>query len=298
MVDVDAKGGLQVIVQGAPRGRLPRRRRHDLHRRDPGRAGRAAGAAAAGPATSSTPSTKPFKDTGGLRLLRGNLAPDGGAILKVAGVEGGVQDGVFTGRARVFNGERPLIEALDAAPRRLPGQRHGGDPLRGTAGRPGHARAARSHLADHGAVPAAPHHHRAHDRRPLLGRIGRAGHRPRGARGASSGARSRSWRTATPSWSTSTRTASTARSSPTPSRARAAHGRLAGGGGGQRRRAPRRRSRSPTGSWPACGRRRSRPSSAAGWPRPGVVLQAVRGSATMVRRHAGDAATDPRFWYS
>ena len=29
----------------------------------------------------------PFKPTGGLRLLQGNVAPDGGAILKVAGVE-------------------------------------------------------------------------------------------------------------------------------------------------------------------------------------------------------------------
>ena len=58
----------------------------------------------------------PFKDTGGLRLLRGNLAPQGGAILKVAGVEGGVKSGVFTGRARVFNGERSLIEALDEHP--------------------------------------------------------------------------------------------------------------------------------------------------------------------------------------
>ncbi len=59
---------------------------------------------------------KPFKDTGGLRLLCGNLAPDGGAILKVAGIEGGVNDGVFTGRARVFNGERDLIDALDKYP--------------------------------------------------------------------------------------------------------------------------------------------------------------------------------------
>ncbi|HEX4161117.1 MAG TPA: dihydroxy-acid dehydratase [Acidimicrobiales bacterium] len=59
---------------------------------------------------------KPFKDTGGLRLLRGNLAPEGGAILKVAGVERGVRDGVFTGRARVFNSERALIEALDKDP--------------------------------------------------------------------------------------------------------------------------------------------------------------------------------------
>jgi dihydroxy-acid dehydratase len=59
---------------------------------------------------------KPFKETGGLRLLRGNLAPDGGAILKVAGVEGGIVGGVFTGRARIFNGERLLIEALDEHP--------------------------------------------------------------------------------------------------------------------------------------------------------------------------------------
>jgi dihydroxy-acid dehydratase len=58
----------------------------------------------------------PFKSTGGLRLLRGNLAPEGGAILKLAGIEGGIADGVFTGRARVFNGERSLIDALDERP--------------------------------------------------------------------------------------------------------------------------------------------------------------------------------------
>ena len=59
---------------------------------------------------------RPFKDTGGLRLLRGNLAPGGGAILKLAGLEGGVSNGVFTGNARVFNGERSLIRALDERP--------------------------------------------------------------------------------------------------------------------------------------------------------------------------------------
>ena len=58
----------------------------------------------------------PFKETGGLRLLGGNLAPAGGAILKLAGVEGGITDDVFTGRARVFNGERSLTEALDQRP--------------------------------------------------------------------------------------------------------------------------------------------------------------------------------------
>jgi dihydroxy-acid dehydratase len=59
---------------------------------------------------------QPFKETGGLRLLRGNLAPDGGAILKLAGVEGGISDGVFTGNALVFNSERTLIDALDERP--------------------------------------------------------------------------------------------------------------------------------------------------------------------------------------
>ena len=62
------------------------------------------------------PVSAPFKDTGGLRLLHGNLAPDGGAILKLAGVEGGITDGVFTGRARVFNGERSLLDALEERP--------------------------------------------------------------------------------------------------------------------------------------------------------------------------------------
>jgi dihydroxy-acid dehydratase len=59
---------------------------------------------------------QPFKSTGGLRLLRGNLAPDGGAILKLAGIEGGVVEGRFIGKARVFNGERSLIAALDERP--------------------------------------------------------------------------------------------------------------------------------------------------------------------------------------
>jgi len=59
---------------------------------------------------------RPFKATGGLRLLRGNLAPDGGAVVKVAGVERGLQDGVFRGRARVFNSEAALLETLEQRP--------------------------------------------------------------------------------------------------------------------------------------------------------------------------------------
>ncbi len=59
---------------------------------------------------------KPFKPTGGLRLLSGNLVPEGGAILKVAGVEGGLTGGIFTGRACTFNSEHELIEALEKTP--------------------------------------------------------------------------------------------------------------------------------------------------------------------------------------
>jgi len=65
------------------------------------------------------PLSAPFKPTGGLRLLRGNLAPDGGAVIKLAGVEGGMADGRFTGRARVFDSEAALIAALTSAPERF-----------------------------------------------------------------------------------------------------------------------------------------------------------------------------------
>jgi dihydroxy-acid dehydratase len=58
----------------------------------------------------------PFKPTGGLRLLRGNLAPEGGAVIKLAGVEGGMEDGRFVGRARVFDSEQALLDRLTAAP--------------------------------------------------------------------------------------------------------------------------------------------------------------------------------------
>jgi len=59
---------------------------------------------------------KPFKATGGLRMLGGNLCPDYSAILKLAGVEGGLENNVFRGRARVFEGERELLNALDKQP--------------------------------------------------------------------------------------------------------------------------------------------------------------------------------------
>ena len=58
----------------------------------------------------------PFKKTGGLRLLGGNLSPEFSAILKLAGVEGGLENGIFKGNAKVFDGEQSLLNTLDNSP--------------------------------------------------------------------------------------------------------------------------------------------------------------------------------------
>ena len=115
MVDVDASGGLQVVAAELLRAGLldgttmtctGETLADQLQRLDP-------------PLPDDTviySVSKPFKDTGGLRLLSGNLAPAGGAILKLAGVERGIVDGVFTGRARVFDGQPALLDALEHDP--------------------------------------------------------------------------------------------------------------------------------------------------------------------------------------
>src|SRR6201991_545512 len=53
---------------------------------------------------------KPYKPTNGLRMLGGNLSPNFSAILKLAGVEGGLEGNVFRGKARIFEGEAKLLE--------------------------------------------------------------------------------------------------------------------------------------------------------------------------------------------
>ncbi len=58
----------------------------------------------------------PYKPTGGLRVLGGNLSPDYSAVLKLAGVEGGLENNIFTGRARVFDSEQALLDALEQTP--------------------------------------------------------------------------------------------------------------------------------------------------------------------------------------
>ncbi|MGD0052641.1 MAG: dihydroxy-acid dehydratase [Vulcanimicrobiaceae bacterium] len=52
---------------------------------------------------------RPFKPTGGIKILRGNLAPDG-AVVKVAGHE----PTLLEGRARVFEREEDAMHAVDA----------------------------------------------------------------------------------------------------------------------------------------------------------------------------------------
>jgi dihydroxy-acid dehydratase len=62
---------------------------------------------------------KPYKPTGGLRVLGGNLSPDFSAILKLAGVEGGLENNIFRGKARIFEGEQALLDALDQHPEKF-----------------------------------------------------------------------------------------------------------------------------------------------------------------------------------
>ena len=61
----------------------------------------------------------PFKNTGGLRLLGGNLSPENSAVLKLAGVEGGLENNTFRGIARVFDGEQKLLNFLENTPEEI-----------------------------------------------------------------------------------------------------------------------------------------------------------------------------------
>jgi dihydroxy-acid dehydratase len=115
MVDIDEKGGIQVIVKelldagfldGSCMTCTGETLTEQLKRLAPPKPD--------GDVIHSA--KKPFKPTGGLRILHGNLAPNGGAIIKVAGVEGGIINGIFIGKARVFNSERHLIDALIHTP--------------------------------------------------------------------------------------------------------------------------------------------------------------------------------------
>lgn len=118
MVDIDAVGGVQVIVRelleaGLLNGDVMTCTGETLARQvERLGAKRADGRVI-------YPVEKPYKPTGGLRVLGGNLSPDFSAIFKLAGVEAGLENNVYRGNARVFESEQDLLKALDTAPGRF-----------------------------------------------------------------------------------------------------------------------------------------------------------------------------------
>jgi dihydroxy-acid dehydratase len=112
MVDIDRKGGVQVIVKelldaGLLNGETLTCTGETLAEQIQ----RLAPPAPDGDVIHSV--QKPFKETGGLRVLGGNLSPEFSAVLKLAGVEGGLENNLFNGKAKVYNGEQELLQALD-----------------------------------------------------------------------------------------------------------------------------------------------------------------------------------------
>jgi dihydroxy-acid dehydratase len=115
MVDIDNVGGVQVIVRelleaGLLNGDVPTCTGETLA----AQVERLGAKRADGRVVYSVET--PYKPTGGLRVLGGNLSPDFSAILKLAGVEGGLENNLFRGKARVFEGEQGLLDALDKTP--------------------------------------------------------------------------------------------------------------------------------------------------------------------------------------
>ena len=115
MVDIDEKGGIQVIVKellgaGMLNGETLTCTGETLSEQ----VGRLDPPAPDGEVIYTV--ENPFKPTGGLRVLGGNLSPEFSAVLKLAGVEGGLENNTFLGRARVFDGEQGLLETLENEP--------------------------------------------------------------------------------------------------------------------------------------------------------------------------------------
>ena len=115
MVDIDEKGGIQVIVKelldagllnGDTMTCTGETLAEQILRLDP-------------PSPDGTviySIQEPYKPTGGLRVLGGNLSPEFSAVLKLAGVEGGLENNVFCGKANVFNSEQELLDTLENTP--------------------------------------------------------------------------------------------------------------------------------------------------------------------------------------
>ena len=142
MVDIDEKGGIQVIVKelldagllnGDTLTCTGETLAQQIDRLNP-------------PAPDGTvifTVENPYKPTGGLRVLGGNLSPEFSAVLKLAGVEGGLEDNIFTGKAKVFDSETDLLDTLEQNPGKF--ENHDIIIVRyeGPSGAPWHARNAR-----------------------------------------------------------------------------------------------------------------------------------------------------------
>ena len=115
MVDIDEKGGIQVIIKNLLEAGLLN-----------GKTLTCTGESLEKQVQTLAPNEpdgeviyhvkNPYKKTGGLRLLGGNVSPEKTAILKLAGVEGGLENNVFKGKAKIFDGELKLLETLDNKP--------------------------------------------------------------------------------------------------------------------------------------------------------------------------------------
>jgi dihydroxy-acid dehydratase len=115
MVDIDRAGGVQIIVRelldaGLLNGDVLTCTGETLSEQVARLGAKEADGAVIHPVK------EPYKPTGGLRMLGGNLSPEFSAILKLAGVEGGLENNVFRGKARVFEGQQALLDMLDRAP--------------------------------------------------------------------------------------------------------------------------------------------------------------------------------------
>ena len=174
--DLYRAGGIPLVAQAAARGRTAARGRADGHRPHDRRGGRG-GDRDAGRRRSCVRSRNPLKATGGLVILRGNLAPEG-CVVKVAGHE----RLHHRGPARVFDSEQAALAAV------LANQIQPNDVVviryEGPAGSPGMPEmlAVTGALVGQGLGDSVA----LHDRRTLLGRDARV---HGGPRGAGSGAR-------------------------------------------------------------------------------------------------------------
>ena len=94
--------------EDAARGGPARRRLPHRDRQDDGREPRRASTRRTSTAGSSARWRAPIHKTGGLTILTGSLAPEG-AVVKSAGFD----ESVFEGTARVFDGERAAMDAVE-----------------------------------------------------------------------------------------------------------------------------------------------------------------------------------------